>query len=73
MAEIAKAIESSIKSRLGGESIPIGVNEDTGDPVYSEYQLVLDDMDDATFAAWYGQHREAIQSCQITETELSTD
>lgn len=70
LAEIASAIDASIRRRMGVESVPIGVDEATGEPVYSAYQPVLDKLDDTAFSAWYGRHREAIRACRVTEADL---
>lgn len=68
--EIAKAVDSSVRRRLDAGSVPIGVDEVTGDPVYSSYQPLLDRLNDEEFAQWYTTHREAILSCHVTESDF---
>ncbi|OZG58489.1 hypothetical protein BTIS_0858 [Bifidobacterium tissieri] len=68
--EIVMALESSIAFRSGGSRIPVGVGEESGKPVYSEFQGRFDRLSDAEFVQWYADKSTMINTCTLSEKDL---
>ncbi|MBT1178040.1 hypothetical protein JS532_10850 [Bifidobacterium callimiconis] len=68
--DIVRALESSIAFRSGGTRIPVGMDEESGEAVYSEFQNRFDRLSDDEFTQWYEKHVSMIGECSLSEAVL---
>lgn len=67
---IIRLVHNELRIRSGGEAIPIGIDETTGDTVLDPRQNRLRDLDDRRFTEWYVRNRQAILGCTVTPEAL---